>query len=232
MTDRIDQQLATLYADISQQPLSATLEDMTMIRFKERAARRVFARFATGTLVVAVAIAAAGVGLAAHLGHVALETAAPHGTNAPGPATQVGSQPTPSVPTTTVTFRGAVSGTMRVTLTTCSPGFPAASAPPGQPAPGQVPASIDADGLVNGEPYSFVISQDNPAEPGAAVRNDETTASLFKSKLGGYGFYGPIGVGVTTFNAGNIAIFDIVLTPDQGQGNGGTVNAVGQIVCP
>lgn len=232
MTDRIDDQLATFYADISQQLLTATLEDMTMNRFKERAARRVFATFATGTLVVAVAIAAAVVGLAAHLGRVAPGPAAPHGTNAPGPAAQVSSQPTPSVPTTTVTFTGAVSGTMRVTSTVCSPGFPAASAPPGQPAPGQVPASIEADGLLNGEYYSLVISQDNPAEPGAAVPNDETTASLFKSKLGGYGFYGPIGVEVTTFKAGHIAIFDIVLTPDQGQGNGATVNAVGQIVCP
>ncbi len=232
MTERIDDQLATFYTDISQQPLTATLEDMTMNRFKKRAARRVFATFATGTLVVAVALAAAVVGLAAHLGRVAPGSAAPHGTSAPGPATQVSAQPTPSVPATMVTFTGAVSGTMHVTSTVCSPGLPAASAPPGQPAPGQVPASIEADGLLNGEHYSLVISQDNPAEPGAATPGDETTASLFKSKLGGYGFYGPIGVGVTTFKAGRIAIFEIVLTPNQGQGNGAGVDAVGQIVCP
>jgi|SRR5580704_632306 hypothetical protein len=232
MTDRIDDQLATFYADISQQPLTATLNDMTMPQFKERAARRVFATFAPGTLVVAIAIAAAAVGLAAHLGRVATGPAAPHRTNAPGPAAQGSPQPTPSAPTTTVTFTGAVSGTMRVTSTVCSPGSPAASASPGQPAPGQVPASIEADGLLNGEYYSLVISQDNPAEPGAALPNFQTTASLFKSKLGGYGFYGPIGVEVTTFKAGHVAIFDVVLTPDQGQGHGATVKAVGQIRCP
>src|ERR1017187_4865643 len=98
MPDRIDDQLATFYADISQQLLTATLEDMTMNRFKERAARRVFATFATGTLVVVVAIAAAVVGLAAHLGRVAPGPAAPHGTNAPGPAAQGSSQPTPLGP--------------------------------------------------------------------------------------------------------------------------------------
>jgi hypothetical protein len=230
MTDRIDHELETFYARICQQPLTAALEDMTMHQLRGRAARRLFATLATGTIVVAVAIAAAGLVLAAHLSRVAPGPAAPHGTNAPGPAAQVSSQPTPSVPSTTVTFTGAVSGTMRMTSTVCSPGFPAASAPPGQPAPGQVPASIEADGLLNGEYYSLVISQDNPAEPGAVVPNDETTASLFKSKLGGYGFYGPIGVGVTTFKAEHTTIFDIVLKPDQG--NGATVRAVGQIICP
>jgi hypothetical protein len=232
MTDRIDDQLATFYADISQQPLTAALENMTMNRFTERAARRAFATLATGTLVVAIAVAVAVVGLAAHLGRIAPGSAAPHGSNAPGPAAQVRSQPTPPLPTTTVTFTGGVSGTMLVTSTVCSPGYPAASAPPGQPAPGQVPASIEADGLLNGEYYSLVVTQDNPAEPGAATPNDETTASLFKSKLGGYGFSGPIGDEVTTFKAGRIAIFDMELTPDQGQGNGAAVEALGQIVCP
>jgi hypothetical protein len=84
MSDRIDDQLATFYAHISQQPLTATLEDMTMNRFKERAARRVFATFATGTLVVAVAIAAAVVGLAAHLGRVAPGPAAAPRDERPG----------------------------------------------------------------------------------------------------------------------------------------------------
>ena len=140
MTDRIDEQLETFYAHIAQQPLTPTLEHMTMHRFKERAARRLIATFATGALVVAVAIAAAVVGLAAHLGRVTSGHAVPQGTNAPGPAAQVSSQPTPSMPTTTVTFTGAVSGTLRVTSTVCSPGFPAASPSPGQPAPGQVPA--------------------------------------------------------------------------------------------
>jgi hypothetical protein len=230
MSDQIDHELETFYAHISQQPLTTTLENMTMHQLRERAARRLFATLAAGTLVVAVAIAAAAVGLAAHLGRVTPGPAAPHGTNAPGPAAQVSSQPTPSVPTTTVTFTGALSGTMRVTSTVCSPGIPAASAPPGQSAPGQGPANIEADGLLNGEYYSFMISQDNPAEPGAAVPNDETTASLFKSKLGGYGFYGPIGVGVTTFKAEHTTIFDIVLTPDQG--SSAAVRAVGEIVCP
>jgi hypothetical protein len=228
MTDRIGDQLATFYADIAQQRLTATLEDMTMNRFKERAARRVFATFATGTLVVAAAVAAAVVGLAAHLGRVAPGPAAPHGTNAPGPAAQVSSQPTPSVPSTTVTFTGVVSGTMRVTSTVCWPGSPAGSAPPGKPAPGQIPAGIEADGLINGVFYQFAISQENPAAPGAAF--PITEASLNHSKVAGYGFSGSIGIGVTTFKVGHIAIFDMDLTPNLG--NGATVTAVGQIVCP
>ena len=230
MTDRIDHELEAFYALVSQQPLSTTLEGTTMNQLKERAARRLFATFATGTLVVAVAIAAAVVGLAAHVGRIGPGVTAPHRTVATGPAAQVSSHPTHAAPSSLVTFMGAISGTMSVTSTVCWAGSPAASAPPGQAAHGQTPAGIEADGLLNGEHYSLVISQDNPAEPGAAVPNDETTASLFKSKLGGYGFSGSIGVGVTTFKAGHIAIFNLDLTTDQG--NGAPVTAVGQIVCP
>jgi hypothetical protein len=230
MTDQIDQGLETFYAHISQQPLSTTLEDMTMNQLKERAVRRrLFATFATGTLIVGVAIAAAVVGLAAHLSRIA--PAAPHGTIAVGPAAQVSSHPTPSVPSTMVTFMGAISGTMSVTSTVCWAGSPAPTAPPGQPAHPQAPAGIEADGLVNGEYHSLIISQFNEADPGALNPSTSTGASFQgASKLGGYGFSGPTGVGVTTFIAEHITIFDIVLKPDQG--NGAAVNAVGQIVCP
>jgi hypothetical protein len=230
MTERIDHDLEAFYLSMAQQPLNKGLEAMTMHQIKERAARRVLATVATGTLIVAMAVAAAVVGLAAHVSRITPGPAASDKTTASGPATQLAQSPTPSMPSSSVTLTGAVAGTMQITATVCRPGLPAQSAPPGQPAPGQIPASIEADGLLNGEHYYFIVSQDNPAEPGAVVPDEATSVSLGKAKLGGFGFQGPIGFGVTTFKAGDIAIFDLELTQDQG--NDTSVTAVGQIVCP
>ena len=77
----------------------------------------------------------------------------------------------------------------------------------------------------------MIISQFNEAAPGALNPSTSTGASFQGvSKLGGYGFSGPTGVGVMTVIAEHITIFDIVLKPDQG--NGATVHAVAEIACP
>jgi hypothetical protein len=228
MTDQLDHALEQFYADISDQPLTATLEDLTMRQLKKQAARRrLLATFGAGTLVVAAAAGTAVVGLATHQGRSAPDFAPQRGLVSRS-AVQASSRPAPSLYLTTVTLTGGISGTMSVTSTQCWPGSPAESAPPGAPAHGQAPAVIEAIGTVNGGDYAFIVEQDNRAEPGAAENGWGASLGLARSKIGGleYEFTG----GVTAFDAGHSTTFNIVLTP--WQGNGAAVTAVGHIACP
>jgi hypothetical protein len=224
MTSRLDDQLTTFYADLARQPLTANLEDMTMNRIKKRATwRRVVAATGAGSLVIAAAVATAVVGMATHQGLATPGTAT-------RPAGGAASQPgkgSASGGSTHVVLTGAVGGTMTVASTECWAGAPAATPSGGAPVPGQVPAGIQATGSISGSVYTLVISKDDWTAPGADP-NAEASFGLAANKLGRYQYSGT--AGVTSFTAGHSTTFDMVMTPVNG--NGGTVRAAGEIVCP